>query len=45
MGRMVARLAWKRLTFHRVEFEAAVTFYPKMQIVRGEIIDVTDSLG
>ena len=39
MGRMVAGDGG---TFHRVEFEA-LTFYPKMQeIVRGEIIDVTD---
>ncbi|MDI1495565.1 MAG: DNA-directed RNA polymerase subunit E' [Cenarchaeum symbiont of Oopsacas minuta] len=39
MGRMVAGDGG---TFHRVEFEA-LTFYPKIQeIVRGEIIDVTD---
>ncbi len=39
MGRMVAGDGG---TFHRVEFEA-LTFYPKMQeMVRGEIIDVTD---
>ena len=39
MGRMVAGDGG---TFHRVEFEA-LTFYPKMQeIVRGEIIDITD---
>ncbi len=39
MGRMVAGDGG---TFHRAEFEA-LTFYPKMQeIVRGEIIDVTD---
>lgn len=39
MGKMIAGDGG---TFHRVEFEA-LTFYPKMQeIVRGEIVDMTD---
>ncbi|CAI9832300.1 MAG: DNA-directed RNA polymerase [Nitrosopumilus sp.] len=39
MGRMMAGDGG---TFHRVEFEA-LTFYPRMQeIVRGEIVDITD---
>ncbi|RNJ75379.1 MAG: DNA-directed RNA polymerase [Nitrosopumilus sp. H8] len=39
MGKMIAGDGG---TFHRVEFEA-LTFYPKLQeIVRGEIVDITD---
>lgn len=39
MGKMIAGDGG---TFHRVKFEA-LTFYPKMQeIVRGEIVDITD---
>ena len=39
MGKMIAGDGG---TFHRVEFEG-LTFYPKMQeIVRGEIVDMTD---
>ena len=39
MGKMVAGDGG---TFHRVEFDA-LTFYPKLQeIVRGEIVDITD---
>ena len=39
MGKMVAGDGG---TFHKVEFEA-LTFYPKMQeIVKGEIVDITD---
>lgn len=39
MGKMVAGDGG---TFHRVEFEA-LTFYPKLQeIIRGEIVDITD---
>ena len=39
MGRLIAGDGG---TFHRVEFDA-LTFYPKLQeIVRGEIVDITD---